>query len=122
MVAPPLRPGWWIEAYQRLHEADAAAHLQPNDLEALATSAHLIGRDDSTEIWARAHQDHLARGDSVRAAGSAFWLAFTLVNQGDLARASGWIGRAVRLLDDDDHEAWPEVPAGVGMTPIRPTR
>ncbi len=94
----------WIEAYELLHEADAETPLEADDLEALATSAHLIGRDDGFEILTRAHQSHLASGDAVRAAGSAFWLAFMLVNVGDHAQSSGWIGRAVRLLDDGDHD------------------
>ena len=36
----------------------------------------------------------------ARAARCAFWLAFGLLNNGDLARGGGWVDRAQRLLDD----------------------
>ncbi|WP_344292963.1 response regulator transcription factor [Agromyces neolithicus] len=39
-------------------------------------------------------------GDVARAARCAFWLAFSLLNSGHLARGGGWIDRALRLLDD----------------------
>ena len=38
--------------------------------------------------------------DPARAARCAFWLAFGLLNKGDLARGGGWIDRAQRLVDD----------------------
>ena len=36
----------WTDAYQALSRADQAAPLEAADLELLATSAYLIGRDD----------------------------------------------------------------------------
>ena len=36
----------------------------------------------------------------ARAARCAFWLAFALLNSGDLARGGGWVDRAQRLLDE----------------------
>ena len=41
-------------------------------------------------------------GDVARAARCAFWLAFGLLNKGDVARGGGWVDRAQRLLDDAD--------------------
>ena len=42
----------------------------------LATAAYLVGKDnDSADVWARAHHECLRRGDGVRAARCAFWLA-----------------------------------------------
>ena len=32
----------------------------------------------------------------------AFWLAFGLMNKGDLARGGGWIDRTLRLLDEGE--------------------
>ena len=53
---------------------DAALGLE--DLELLATAAYLVGKDnDSADVWARAHHECLRRGDGVRAARCAFWLA-----------------------------------------------
>ena len=37
-----------------------------------------------------------------RAARCAFWLAFGLLNRGELAPGGGWIARARRLLDDHE--------------------
>ncbi len=88
----------WGDAYAQLSAAD---RLDPEDLERLATAAQLLGRDgDSATFWARAHQEFLSRGAVQRAAQCAFWLALPLLFKGEKARASGWIARARRLLDD----------------------
>jgi hypothetical protein len=74
--------------------------LQPGDLEQLAAAAYLIGK----AIWARAHQEFITRGLPERAARSAFWLAFSLLQKGERARGAGWVARARRLLDDSGRE------------------
>ncbi len=90
----------WEDAFACLAAADQASPLQPEDLETLATSAYLTGRyEPCTDLWARAHQQYVRRGADERAAGCAFWLAFTLVNRGDFARAGGWVSRGVELLE-----------------------
>jgi len=95
----------WGESCAQLAAADREAPLEPEDLERLASAAYLVGRDaDSADIWARAHHEFLRRGDHERAARSAFWLAFGLLDKGELARGSGWIARARRLLDDGKHD------------------
>jgi ATP/maltotriose-dependent transcriptional regulator MalT len=38
-------------------------------------------------------------GDVARAARCAFWLAFVLLNKGELVRGGGWVHRAQRLVD-----------------------
>jgi DNA-binding CsgD family transcriptional regulator len=91
----------WGDAYVQLAAADAASPLAAEDLERLATAAYLTGRDaDSADAWTRAHQEFLRDNDVERAARSAFWLAFGLLNQGEQARAGGWLARARRLLGD----------------------
>lgn len=91
----------WGEAFARLSAADAAAPLQPADLELLASAAHMLGKDEeNVDILARAHQGFLAAGDPVRAARCAFWLGFDLFARGGRAQASGWLARSRRLLDD----------------------
>jgi len=91
----------WGDAYAQLSAADGRAPLEPADLELLAIAAYLVGRDaDSVDAWARAYHDHLDRGDVERAARCAFWLAFELLNRGEMARGGGWLARAGRLLDD----------------------
>jgi ATP/maltotriose-dependent transcriptional regulator MalT len=91
----------WLDAFDQLSAADRESPLAPEDLERLATAGYLAGRDtDSDEAWARAHQEWLRLGRGDRAARCAFWLAFGLLNRGELARGGGWLARARRLLDD----------------------
>jgi DNA-binding NarL/FixJ family response regulator len=91
----------WGEAYDQLSAADHAAPLGIEDLERLAVAAFLVGRDDdSAVVLERAHHACLHIGDAPRAAHCAFWLAFGLLNRGELARGGGWLARARRLLDD----------------------
>lgn len=89
----------WGDAYAHLSAVDAACHdLAAEDLELLARSAYVTGRDaDWEEAWARAHQAFQERGDAERAARSAFWLGLVLFNRGEEARGGGWVGRAGRL-------------------------
>jgi DNA-binding CsgD family transcriptional regulator/tetratricopeptide (TPR) repeat protein len=92
----------WADAYAGLAAADHEAPLAPEDLERLAMAAHLAGRDsESADAWARAYHELLRLGDVPRAARCAFWLGFTLLHRGELARGGGWLARAGRLLDDD---------------------
>lgn len=91
----------WGEAFRLLSVADVKQPLGLDDAERLAVAAYLVGRgEESTEAWTRAHLDCVRLGDVARAARCAFWLAFGLLNRGDLARGGGWVDRAQRLLDD----------------------
>lgn len=91
----------WGDALAQLSAADAETPLEPEDLERLATTTYLVGRDtDSTDLWARAHHAFLDRGEEERAVRCAFWLAFGLLLKGEMAPAGGWLARAGRLLDD----------------------
>jgi len=94
--------GRWTDAYRALAKADADAPLEPEDLERLATAAYLAGEEEtSLAARSRAHAAFLARGDRIRAAGSAFWYALLLGDRPDQrAQAAGWIARAGRLLDE----------------------
>ena len=72
----------------------------------MATAAFLVGEDAaSAAARARAHQVFLERGDTTRAARSAFWLAFSMLDQpNQQAQAAGWLARARRLLDESANE------------------
>jgi DNA-binding CsgD family transcriptional regulator len=71
------------------------------DLERLAVAAFLIGLDKASEdLWARAYRESLRLHDAACAARCAFWLAFGLLNRGELAHGGGWATRAQRLLDE----------------------
>src|SRR5688572_12287417 len=91
----------WRRAYEDLAGADHEEPLEIDDLERLASAAYLVGRsDESSNAWARAHQECSHIGEVARAARCAFWLAFSLLNSGEVARGGGWVDRAQRLLDD----------------------
>jgi ATP/maltotriose-dependent transcriptional regulator MalT len=96
----------WATAYAQLREADETSPLDPADLERLATVCHLVGRDDeSAAVWLRAHHESLRRGEDVRAARCARWLALGLLLRGEQAQGGGWLARAQRLLDDGGHDS-----------------
>ncbi|MGE5829610.1 MAG: LuxR C-terminal-related transcriptional regulator [Micromonosporaceae bacterium] len=91
----------WGYAYEELSAAAKREPLQVDDLERLACAAYLIGRaGESQEVWMRAHQECARIGEVARAARCGFWLAFGLLNSGQLARGAGWVERAQRLLDE----------------------
>jgi ATP/maltotriose-dependent transcriptional regulator MalT len=95
----------WGDVYAQLSAADRSAPLALDDLERLAVAAYLIGRDrESEDAWTRAHQEAQRHDDVARAVRCAFWVAFGLLNKGELARGSGWVDRAQRLLDDGRHD------------------
>jgi len=71
----------------------------------LATAAYLLGHvDECRQALQRAHRAHVAAGDPRRAARCVFWVAFTLLLEGNLAPASGWLARAHRLLEPEQRE------------------
>jgi tetratricopeptide (TPR) repeat protein len=91
----------WGEAYARLTAADRDGPLEPEDLERLAVTCTLLGRDaESAACLARAYQGFVGRSDRDRAARAAFWLVLDLMERGDVAQASGWMGRVRRLVGE----------------------
>jgi DNA-binding CsgD family transcriptional regulator len=96
----------WLEAYVQLSTADRAIPLEPDDLQRLATTAYLLGRDaQGDELLARAHRDFLDRGEIERAVRCAYWMGHSLMFRGEPARAGGWLARAQRLMDDVPHDS-----------------
>lgn len=91
----------WGDAYTHLSSADHDTPLAPEDLERLAISAYLLGRDsECADIWSRAHHQFVRQGHSASAARCAISLGFSLRATGQLAQSAGWFARAQRLLDD----------------------
>ena len=92
----------WADAFDALTRADEATPLGTDDLELLAMSAYLIGReDDYLSALERAHLALLEAGRWTRAARGAFWIGLCLLFRGKTGPATGWFGRAQRLLDRD---------------------
>jgi DNA-binding CsgD family transcriptional regulator len=89
----------WADAYGSLTLVDPAS-LDAEDLERLANSAFMLGRDHAyIDAWERAHRFHLSAGDNARAARCAWWIGDYLRFRGDSARATGWFARGHRLLE-----------------------
>ncbi|WP_425564191.1 tetratricopeptide repeat protein, partial [Pseudonocardia zijingensis] len=90
----------WAGAFALLAAADQESPLPPDDLELWVTAAYLIGRDDTgDDLSARACRE-CAATDPARAAWHATRLAILLLLRGEVARSSGWLARARRLLDE----------------------
>jgi DNA-binding CsgD family transcriptional regulator len=90
----------WRDAYERFSRADEEAPLGAGDLFRLATSAYMLGRmDDFLALIERSHHAYLEESDVLTATRCAFYLGVNLAIRGEPARASGWFGRAQRLLE-----------------------
>jgi len=97
----------WASAQQQLAAVDQVAPLSPEDLELLAWSAALIGRDEEhLRAMERLYQAHLDAGAEERAARAAFWVGQRLLTRGEPARAGGWYARAQRLVEGRDCVEW----------------
>lgn len=90
----------WADAYDALTLADRTIPLGTDDLELLAMSAYLIGReDDYLQVLDRAHRVFLDADQCARAARCAFWIGLCLLFRGETGPATGWFGRAQRLVE-----------------------
>jgi len=95
----------WMDGYKSLSHADQVAPLGAEDLELLATTAYMLGRDDDyLSGLERAHHEYLDDGEAMRAVRCAFWLGVNLALRGEMGRATGWLGRAQRLLERQEHD------------------
>jgi DNA-binding CsgD family transcriptional regulator len=106
----------WMDAYKALSHADQAAPLAAEDLELLATSAYMLGRDDEClSSLERAHHTYLDGGEGIRAVRCAFWLGVNLALRGEMGRATGWLGRAQRLVEREEGDC---VERGYLLVPV----
>jgi ATP/maltotriose-dependent transcriptional regulator MalT len=105
-----------MDAYKALSRADQTSQLGGEELGLLATSAFMIGRDDvflgSLE---RAHHAHLDAGEAMRAVRCAFWVGINLALRGEVSRATGWLGRAQRLVEREEDDC---VERGYLLVPV----
>jgi DNA-binding NarL/FixJ family response regulator len=95
----------WSDAHELLSRADETAPLAADDLLCLATSAYMLGRMDVfLEQLERTHDAYVDQGDVLRAMRCAFYIGINLAILGEPAHASGWFGRAHRLVDRHGHD------------------
>jgi DNA-binding CsgD family transcriptional regulator len=105
---------FWLAAHDAFAQADEAESLAPEDLELLTMSLLMLARDDeAVATLERAHHLYTERGETLRAARSATWIGMNLAYRGLIGPATGWLGRAQRLL-----ETWPEQTAEHGLLMI----
>jgi DNA-binding CsgD family transcriptional regulator len=91
----------WLDAYEALTTAEDEGPLEAPDADLLATCAFMLGRDDESAAWLeRGHQRYLEAGDKIGAARCAIWVGLNLATRGRLGPATGWLGRAQRLLEN----------------------
>ena len=92
----------WGQAYDALSRADREAPLDAPDIELLATAAYMLGRDDEWMAGLeRAQQRYVEGGDRRRAAHCAGWIGVNHMLRGEMGPATGWLGRAQRLLEEE---------------------
>ena len=97
--------GAWADAHRLLGLVDQVASLGAEDLEKLATSAYLIGRDSAHQATLeRAHHIYANEERHIDAARCAFWLGLSLLFVGKTGSATGWLARSHRLLSGEKNE------------------
>jgi ATP/maltotriose-dependent transcriptional regulator MalT len=90
----------WASAYDLLSRAEEQEPLASADLELLATAAYMLGREDEwIRILEQAYQRYSEVGETRRAARCAFWIGTHLALRGEMGPATGWLGRAQRLVE-----------------------
>ncbi len=95
----------WLSAFESLKSADQLEPLGAEDLELLAGSAYMLGRDDDyVSSLERAHQAYLDRDAVARAARCGFWIGHNFLFRGERARGTGWFARSGRLLESVEQE------------------
>ena len=91
----------WRTAYSEYAAADRYKPLGPDDLERFGTTAFLTGMDaESVEMLTRAHHEFMNRGDAESAARCGMRLGLRMFMNGEVARGTGWLSRARRVLDE----------------------
>ncbi len=100
----------WGAAHDALASAGAAL-----DIERRATCSYMLGREDEyLALLADAHRAHLDEGDASSAVRCGFWIGAQHAQNGDIAQAGGWLGRARRIYEQHGGE---EVALGYLMLP-----
>jgi len=106
----------WATAYESLSRADQLAPLAAEDLELLATSAYMLGRENEwMHVLERAYRGYSEGAQAHRAVRCAFWIGMVLAIRGEMGPAGGWLGRAQRLLEREHGEC---VEQGYMLMPV----
>ncbi|HEX2739983.1 MAG TPA: LuxR C-terminal-related transcriptional regulator [Rubrobacter sp.] len=105
-----------MDAYKSLSRADQTTPLGGEELGLLATSAFMVGRDDDfLGYLERAHHAYMDAGETMRAVRCAFWMGINFALRGEMSRATGWLGRAHRLVEREEGDC---VERGYLLVPV----
>jgi ATP/maltotriose-dependent transcriptional regulator MalT len=75
------------------------------ELELLGTSAYMLGREDEwRQALERAFHRWSEEGERLRAARCAGWIGTSLALIGEMGPATGWLGRAQRIVEAEKRE------------------
>ena len=92
----------WLRGPRSVCSRRRAGPLDAEDLELWATAQLMLAEDEAAvATLERVHDRYLERGETVRAARAAIWIGMNLAYSGAVGPASGWLGRAQRLLDEE---------------------
>jgi class 3 adenylate cyclase len=90
----------WPRAFELFQAAEREGPLSPGDLTLLGDAAWWVGQlGAAIAARERAYAAHRAAGDFPRAAGAALAVANDYSHRLESAMASGWVQRAIRLLE-----------------------
>ena len=96
----------WLEAREAFARADRSAPLGAEDLWLWATAQLMLAQDEEAlATLERAHHRSLECGETAPAVRAAIWIGMNLAYGGAVGPASGWLGRAQRLLDQEPGES-----------------
>lgn len=97
--------GAWEQAHGALAAARREGPLAPQDVWRLAVASYLVGREeDFLEALRGAYAASLDQGDALEPVRAAFWIGYHLASRGEVAAASGWFGRATRIVEEHGAE------------------
>jgi DNA-binding CsgD family transcriptional regulator len=92
----------WAEAFDAFVHAEGRAPLGRDDLERLVWSAALTGHNEAfLGALEQLHKACVEARERAPAARAAFWIGFHLSSLGASSRATGWLARAKRLVEDE---------------------
>ena len=95
----------WREAFDALTVSEVEDALSGEDLERVAVSAYLLGREaDFVGYLERAHHAHLKADAPLAGARAAFWIGMHLAERGQAGPATGWLGRASRIVEAEGED------------------
>jgi DNA-binding NarL/FixJ family response regulator len=96
----------WLEADGAFARADRSAPLDAEDLGLWATAQLMLAQDGAAlATLERSHYRYLEDGETLPAVRAAIWIGMNLAYGGAVGPASGWLGRAQRLLDQEPGES-----------------